>query len=500
MTLSQESRTRISPFVSNLDRPVFAITGLPEEVIAVLLAYYSRSRDDLRTNLDRLIADDALGISAPSATAPSRAEDKARAFHEKWVVGYGHASVAEHAVVHLAVEQVSIVASKVIEDLRLGSYTEKSTRYVVFDTGSFADLPALPGPLRDDYRAACKDLFSTYLELFPDVEARLEQLVPTEKGQSPARRAAAIRAHACDLLRGLLPASTLTNLGITANARALGMLLSKMLSSPLDEVRHVAEQMRTEAATVAPTLLRHVETIPYRETLRDSIANAIPWNLVVPRTDSPAAPVRIIRHDSDALQRVVLALTYDLAVQPHAGDRMKMLDRQDDSTLAKIVRAAFANRGPHDPAPRAMESSNITIELELDYGAYRDLQRHRLLTPTTQVLGCTLGPTLPQDLRALGIHDRYEQALEGVRPAWERLTTHDPFAAQYVVPLAYRVRTLWTLNLREVFHVVELRSARQGHANYRRVAQALYHEVCRVHPWLADLIRVDLADHAIARS
>ena len=497
MTLSLASRSRLSPFVSNLDRPVFAITGLPEEVIAVLLAYYSRSRDDLRTNLDRLIADDTLGIDAPSAT-PSRAEDKARAFHEKWVVGYGHASVAEHAVVHLAVEQVSIVASKVIEDLRLGSYTEKSTRYVVFDTGSFADLPTLPEALRDDYRTTCKNLFSTYLELFPAVEARLEQLVPTEKGQSPTRRAAAIRAHACDLLRGLLPASTLTNLGITANARALGMLLSKMLSSPLTEVRHVAEQMRTEAASVAPTLLRHVETIPYRETFRDTIAQSIPW------TSAPAAsqavPVRIVRHDRDALQRVVLALCYDLAVQPHASDRMAMLDRQDDTTLATIVRAAFANRGPHDPAPRAMESSSLTVELELDYGAYRDLQRHRLLTPTTQVLGCTLGPTLPEDLRSLGIHDRYEQALDGVRPAWERLASHDPFAAQYVVPLAYRVRTLWTLNLREVFHVVELRSARQGHANYRRVAQALYREVCQVHPWLTDLIRVDLADHAIARS
>jgi thymidylate synthase ThyX len=497
MTLSLASRTRLSPFVSNLDRPVFAITGLPEEVIAVLLAYYSRSRDDLRTNLDRLIADDTLGIDAPSAT-PSRAEDKARAFHEKWVVGYGHASVAEHAVVHLAVEQVSIVASKVIEDLRLGSYTEKSTRYVVFDTGSFANLPALPEPLRDDYRTTCKNLFSTYLELFPAVEARLEQLVPTEKGQSPTRRAAAIRAHACDLLRGLLPASTLTNLGITANARALAMLLSKMLSSPLTEVRHVAEQMRTEAASVAPTLLRHVETIPYRETFRDTIAQSVPWASAP--AESQAVPVRVVRHDRDALQRIVLALCYDLAVQPHATDRMAMLDRQDDTTLATVVRAAFANRGPHDPAPRAMESSSLTVELELDYGAYRDLQRHRLLTPTTQVLGCTLGPTLPDDLRSLGIHDRYEQALDGVRPAWERLASHDPFAAQYVVPLAYRVRTLWTLNLREVFHVVELRSARQGHANYRRVAQALYREVCQVHPWLADLIRVDLADHAIARS
>ncbi|HPB98993.1 MAG TPA: FAD-dependent thymidylate synthase, partial [Polyangiaceae bacterium] len=264
MTTSEDSFQRIKPFVSNLERPVFAITGLPEEVIAVLFAYYSRSRDDLRTNLARLISDDTLGIASSQSPVSCHAQEKARAFHEKWVVGYGHASVAEHAVVHLAVEQVSIIASKVIEDLRLGSFTEKSTRYVVFDTGSFADLPSLPSPLAEPYRTACKNLFSTYLSLFPKVEAKLERLFPAEAQASRTHRQAALRAHTCDLLRGLLPASTLTNLGITANARALSNLLSKMLSSPLAEVRSVAEQMRQEALTVTPTLLRHVAPNPYR--------------------------------------------------------------------------------------------------------------------------------------------------------------------------------------------------------------------------------------------
>src|SRR5277367_2847443 len=147
MALDDASRARIAPYVSSLSDDVFALTGLPEEVIAVLFAYYSRSRDDLRTNLARLLADQDLGVvdgDAPARPAFALATDKARAFHEKWVVGYGHASVAEHAVVHLAVENVSIVASKVIEDLRLGAFTEKSTRYVVFDQKSYVEPPGIP--------------------------------------------------------------------------------------------------------------------------------------------------------------------------------------------------------------------------------------------------------------------------------------------------------------------------------------------------------------------
>ena len=500
--MPNNTHEQLRPFVSNLDQRVFAITGLPEEVIAALLARYSRSRDDLRTNLNRLLAEDSLAIDTSNRTTTCGAEDKARAFHEKWAVGYGHASVAEHAVVHLAVEQVSIIASKSIEDLRLGSFTEKSTRYVVFDTGSFADLAELPSTLHDAYRTTCMGLFADYLDMFRQVEARLDQVMPKQNEHPPSQRASAIRAHTCDLLRGLLPASTLTNLGITANARALAILLRKMLSSPLREVRSVAEQMRTEASTVAPTLLRYVESSPYRTTLRDSLLNATTRSTSLCTTSSQtksASAVRIVRYDRDALQRIALALCYDLDTQPHAEFRMAVLDQQDSNTLAAIIQCAFVNRGEHDPAPRAMEASHITVELELDYGAYRDLQRHRMLTPAVQILGCSLGPTLPSGLELLGVLDRYQRALGRVVPVWQRLVDHDAFSAQYVVPLAYRIRTLWTLNLREVFHVIELRSARQGHASYRGVAQALYREVCRIHPWLADLIRVDLSEHTLAR-
>ena len=499
MDSSQDSLSRVRPYVSNLDRSVFAITGLPEEVIAVLFAYYSRSRDDLRTNLARLVRDEALGLDDSGAQrAPLHAQKKAQAFHEKWVVGYGHASVAEHAVVHLAVEDVSIVASKVIEDLRLGSYTEKSTRYVVFDTTSFADLPGLPSELHRIYQTSNERLFEAYLSLFPRLEDKLDAMVPRAADESDKARAGALRAHACDLLRGLLPAGTKTNLGITANARALGMLLSKMLSWPLDEVRDLAAQMRTEALAVAPTLVRHVAPSEHRTTMRELLTPQVSW-ADAPVTSS-GSPVRLLRHDADALERIALALTYELSEQPDASTRLAHLTNMSRASLEALVQVSMQRRGSHDPAPRAFEASSITVELELDYGAYRDLQRHRMLAPFTQNLGCTLGASVPTELEGSGLDEAYRSALDAAGEAWAKLAQHDAFAAQYAVPLAYRVRTLWTLNLREVFHVVELRSSRQGHASYRGVAQELYRAVCEAHPWLSELIRVDLNDYRLARS
>jgi thymidylate synthase ThyX len=221
--LDEASRAKVEPYVSSLTDDIFALTGLPEEVIAVLFAYYSRSRDDLRTNLARLLSDQELDVAGAAGVRPALrlATEKARSFHEKWVVGYGHASVAEHAAIHLAVENVSIIASKAIEDLRLGSYTEKSTRYVVFDQQSFVDLPEIGPELGALYRASAQKLFATYIDLLPKVIDKIKTRAPKQEGVAEGAYSAALRAQACDMLRGLLPAGARTNLGITANARAL---------------------------------------------------------------------------------------------------------------------------------------------------------------------------------------------------------------------------------------------------------------------------------------
>lgn len=506
MPLSESDGHRIAPYVSNLDNGVFALAGLPEEVIAVLFAYYSRSKDDLRTNLAKLLADEELDVAGPSsASAAFRlASDKARAFHEKWVVGYGHGSVAEHAVVHLALEGVSIVATKAIEDLRLGSYTEKSTRYVPFDEGSFCELPDLPEKLRTTYQEACRGLFRAYLALTPRVEAEVRRRSPRAEGQTERGYEAAVRAKTLDLLRGLLPAGTKTNLGLTANARAMESLLSKMLSSPLEEVRGLATAMHREAATVAPTLVKYVAESPYRKGLRER-GQALPQQLGAARAEvnggGEPRRVKLLHHDKDALARVVMALAYDGC--DAAVDASALLDAATHSTGEKrlaILRGALEGRGRFEPAPRAFEATTLAAELTMDFGAYRDLQRHRMLSPFTQRLGCDLGAEVPAELEEMGVAKEFKEALALGEKAHRAMAGSHPWHAQYAVPLAYRVRTVWQMNLREVFHVVELRSAKQGHASYRRVAQDLHKEVVKVMPWLEGLMRVDLEDYALGRA
>jgi thymidylate synthase ThyX len=506
-SLPAEDLKRIAPFVSSLEAPVFALAGLPEEVIAVLFAYYSRSKDDLRTNLARLLSDEALDVVA-DGTAPGAgkafhlATEKARTFHEKWVVGYGHASVAEHAVVHLAIEGVSIVASKAIEDMRLASYTEKSTRYVLFDEGSFHELPELPAALAARYHDAARNLFRTYLALVPKVEAEVRRRVPQGEKQAPRAYDAAVRAKTFDLLRGLLPAGTKTNLGLTLNARALENGLSKMLSSPLDEVRAVAGAMHREAATVAPTLLKYVAPNEFRSRGRATFPNAVLEKLAAPGALSvPASDARLLRHDSDALQRIAFALASEGNEGREAGaELLARIGRADEATLAALVRSALDGRGRFDGAPRAFEASSLLFDLVLDYGAYRDMQRHRMLSPYTARLGCELGAEVPAELAEMGVAGEFEAALAQAESAWRALAATHPWEAQYVVPLAYRVRTTWQMNVRELFHVVELRSAKQGHISYRRLAQALHREALAALPWLAGLVRVDDEAYSLPRA
>jgi thymidylate synthase ThyX len=502
MTLSSDDAKRIAPFVSNLDRDVFALAGLPEEVVAVLFAYYSRSREDLRTNLAKLLVEDELG-SAESGVSNFRfASEKAKAFHEKWVVGYGHASVAEHAVVHLALENVSIVATKTIEDMRLGSYTEKSTRYVAFDEGSFQSLPSLPPELAARYEETCRGLFRTYLSLIPRVEEKVRAAIPRGEKQPERAYDASMRAKTFDLLRGLLPASTKTNLGLTANARSIETLLSKMLASPLAEVTSLAEEMHKESQAVAPTLVKYVAKNAYRVALRETVAPMTA--LALPPASyvavEPRSGVDLIDYDGNGLDRVIASLAIEAPEMTMSAEQIAgAVSSVSLDEKTELLRAALVDRGRFDPVPRAFEAARLAFEIVVDYGAWRDLQRHRLLSPFVQRLGCELGYVVPPELEDLGFADEFRAALDGVVPVWRAMVDECPWQAQYVVPLAYRMRTTWHMNLREWFHVVELRSSKAGHPSYRAIAQEMYRALVNVWPWLEGTARVDLGEYRFGR-
>ena len=523
-----ETTADISRFFTNTDRSVYALRNLPEEVVAYLFARYSRSRlslrDDLRNMMD---AEDLGALIGPGQTdsqvdGVSALQERARAFAEKYVLGYGHQSVAEHGMVHLALEDVSIIASKLVEDARLASYTEKSTRYVAFDADK-AYFP--PGVMADAelgkiYGDAVRGLLTAYTGWTDDFVAQIKARTPRGEKQTERAYDAAARATAFDGLRYLLPAATHTNVGLTLNARALEHLIVKLLSQPLEEGRELGVQMKAEAQHVVPTLLKYADYSEYRaetstaiEALAQEMLGEGPQNLT-PEQSPPlslskervarnepgeVSPVFLVFSDPDADNRLVAAILYGAAQLPME-TLLAQVQTWDDAKKERVVDEYLKRRGPHDAPGRALERLFCTVEMTMDYGAYRDVQRHRMATQTTQALTPALGFEMPPEFEIFGYADQYQALMAEATDAYARLCDagfrHE---AAYVLPLATRIRVLFTWNLREVTHFVELRSARQGHPSYRKIAQDVYYSVAQSYPLVARFLRPNLKTYALTR-
>ena len=504
-----ETTADISRFFTNTDKSVFALQNLPEEVVAYLFARYSRSRLSLRDDLRSMIEAEDLGAligsgSTDNSSGTAGLQERARAFAEKYVLGYGHSSVAEHGVVHLALEDISILASKLIEDARLASFTEKSTRYVAFDPSKVYYPPAVMAQpaLAAEYRKTVRGLLDAYTGWTEECVASIKARTPRGDKQTERGYEAASRATAFDLLRYLLPAATHTNVGLTLNARTLEHLITKLLSQPLEEGRALGLRIKEEAQHVVPTLLKYADFNAYRAETGPAI-DALARELL----DSPPAPssggdgggVSLLFSDPDADDRLVAAILYNAASLPMETllARVKALPQSDKE---RVVDEYLKRRGRHDAPGRALERLSCTVEMTLDYGAYRDVQRHRMATQTTQALSPALGFAKPREMDKFGYGERYDALMAQSAAAYARLSdtglTHE---AAYVLPLATRIRVLFTWNLREVAHFVELRSAREGHPSYRRIAQDVYYAVAEKYPLIARFLRPNLNTYALTR-
>ncbi len=494
----------LHPYVTNLDRPIYALKNLPEEVVAVLFAYYSRSRESLRRNLLKLIQEKDLDLAerlrwaAVEDDALALARQKAKEFHEKWVVGYGHASVAEHAVAHLAVEDVSILASKVIEDTRLASYTEKSTRYVVFDQGKFYREPYLmASPHARVYEETCRFLLDTYARLAEPAAAAVRREAPREEGQSARAYEAACRAKSCDVLRYVLPAATLTNIGITINGRLLEHLITKLLSHPLEECRATGVLLKAEAQKVIPTLIKYADRSAYLAETRQAMERLAAEQFAGCAPEG-AADVSLVRYPQDAEDQLVAAILYGYVAHPYRQVKERVRRLSPDGK-ALVIDEYLTRRGPHDPPLRALEHLTYTFDILVDFGAFRDIQRHRIATQTPQELDAIHGYSTPPEMARYGLLPAFDECMARAQEAHQIVAADFPREAAYLLPLAFRKRVLFTWNLREVCHFVQLRSSKQGHPSYRRIAQQVFREIERVHPLLAKYIRVDLEDYTLPR-
>lgn len=499
--LSASERELLARYCTNVDRRVFALRNLPEVVKGALFSRYSRTEKSLRrVLLDEFLNEPAAGIaSAP----PDALVDAARAedFYARVLVGYGDDSVAELAGAHLAVEQVSNLAAKALEDSRIGiSPLEKSTRYVRFDRpGPDGRYPYHRGPelAHPAYEPAMDALFAAYSELMTPLLRRVREQHPIEPGESERAWKSATRARALDLLRGLLPAATLTNLGLYGNGRAFEYLLTKLAASELPECAALAGELHGELSHVIPAFVRRAlderygaPAAAYLAEARRQLAALAPPR---PGSHAPEGPrVRLLRFDRDAERRVAAA-----ALFPHADLPLGELEELDEREVDvdRVLQALLGGRGNRrHRAPRALEHAHYTFEITANFGAYRDLQRHRMLTQERQALGTDLGYDVPAGIAEHGMEGRYRAAIERAAEAHRALEASSGRAlAQYAVPLAFRLRWYFHVSLREVYHLCELRTGPQGHPDYRHVTQEMFRLVRDVHPRLAAYARfVDL--------
>lgn len=408
-------------------------------------------------------------------------DEKSSQFHEKWVVGYGHASVAEHAVLHLALENISRLAVETVEGNRLASYTEKSTRYQQWDEDAF-HIPAEldDHPLRERYIQACRVLFATYQMGISKLKTYFRDQLEQEVGESDKAFDRRISTEAIDVCRFLLPAASLANVGVTVNARALEYAICKMLSSPLAEVRGIGEELLQVGRLETPTLIKYAACNQYMLSIREKARDVTDVVAPVEPGDDFELVSYNLRGEDEVLAAILFRFGGDLDFETCLAHVMGL----DGVKKKALAEAMMGSRGAFDQPPREFEYAQLTFEAVMDQGAYFEFKRHRMMTQTPQVLSAELGYSVPKAIESAGYAEEYHAAMDAAHEVYDALVDWNPDVAAYLVSNAYNRRVLFTLNLREAFNFVRLRAAANAHFSIRRFAQRLVKVIREVYPVL----------------
>jgi thymidylate synthase ThyX len=501
-----ESQIKIlEHFVTNTNSNIFVLRNLPEVIKGALFSRYSRSTLGLRSLLLKefiLNEDTAFASIAGKYTEMDSAHDqimaiqKAQNFYDRILDGYGDDSIGELGGAHLAVENVSMIAAKMIEDCRIGgSPLEKSTRYIYFDQKIgghylyYREPILMTSAYRDLFLSTCNHLFETYSKLIPPLTALIEQGFPKDPTISKGAYTAALRAKVLDCLRGLLPASAMTNMGVYGNGRFYESLLQKMNCHNLAEVQKIGKQGFQELSKVVPSFIRRADPAhkhyglfsEFTESMQSEIKQLA--DLHLPKIDKPAQPgVRLVTSDSDSVAKVVGAILFSYG-QGGLAELEEYARGLPEEEIARILDAACASReNRRHKSPRALEHATFTFEILADFGVYRDLHRHRMLTQERQLLSCDFGYYLPPEIVGTEMEKEYIEAMELSKKAYDTIAEELPEEAQYVVPMAYNVRWYFHVNLRALQWLCELRSSPQGHATYRLIAQEMARQTSEAIP------------------
>jgi thymidylate synthase ThyX len=489
----------LAPHFTNVDRPVFALTNLPETVKGALFARYSRYPGTLR----RLYLEEFASEMPEGGRPFDGAEgDRAADLYERIFVGYGDDSIAQVGGAHIACEWVSNILTKQLQRGRLAAYLEQSTRYIAYDQ-------EMPGggyryyrdeALGPQFGQAMDDIFRIYSETLVRTEAWAADKWPRgdDEPEGPWRRS--IKAKALDLLRGLLPAATLSHVGIFASGQAYEQLLFRLMSSPLPEARQFGGMILDELNKVMPSFVSRVarpdrggEWISFLEGRRSTTeawVSRLGLDRREARADGPTVELLEVRGSEEDLLSGSLFESADVS-ETEIRARLRAMSTDERTELMAAIVGERRNRR-HRPG-RGFESVSYRFEIVSDYGAFRDLQRHRMLTCQWQTLSPDLGAGVPEELHEAGVAGEYERALGISNAEYERLrSAGHAELAPYALCLGYRIRYVLDLNAREAMQLIELRSGREGHPTYRAVAHAMHDAIEAVHPAVAGaMVHID---------
>jgi thymidylate synthase ThyX len=508
-TFTAEERARLAPYFTNLDGHVFGLINLPETVKGALFARYSRSAKSLR----RLFLDEFAGDVPPAGALHGEGQrpglDRAERLYARVFSDYGDDSVAQLGGAHIACEYVSNVLTKVLEWGRLMSYLEQSTRYVPYTDRLHGrwryHVPAElgDGALRDTFVGTLDAAFEIYAKWIPRMQEHFARLHPKSPSDSDGVHRAAIRAKALDTLRGLLPAATQSNVGLYGSGQAYEALLLRMRAHPLAEVRACADDMLRELRLMIPAFLTRVDQTERGERWSSYLAGAregtasLAAELLQGIEEEAREEVTLSDFDPDGELKVVAAALYASSSLPD-DQLMAAVRRMPAEDRARVLRAYVGERGNRRHRPgRAFERTAYRFDVLTDYGAFRDLQRHRLLTLEWQPLTTRHGFTEPAAIVEAGGRDDWQRVMDGSAALYERLREAQLASiAPYAVAMAYRVRFYMDMNAREAMHVIELRSAPQGHPAYRRVCQRMHRLIEERAGHRAIAAAIAFADHS----
>lgn len=510
----QEPKTLLTSFVSNTEENIFVLQNLPEVIKGALFSRYSRSKLGLRELLQKeFLQNQEAGFEGYSHDFSCLNIKKAVDFYDRILDGYGDDSVAELGGAHLAFESVSMLATKILEDARIGgSPLEKSTRYIPFDDkveGKYRylrDKKIMQSPLHAEFEGRMDSLFNTYSSLIAPMTERIEKLYPLQEGTSEAAWRTSVRALVFDCLRGLLPAATLTNLGFYGNGRFFESLLMKLRLHPFEEVQSIAERGFVELSKVIPSFVKRAEKehrhfIAYSNYMQE--LKELVENLDKPsqKNTKQGFSVTLVHAPTrEVIDQLLAALIYEDTEQSFE----EILSYVQQLSISKkreiLLRLGELRKNRRQKSPRALEHVEFTFEVVADFGCYRDLHRHRILTQQKQKLDCNLGYFVPEEIKGTDMERTYKNALEEAKEFFDKLKEFCPLESQYAVPMAYNIRWYMKINLRALQWMTELRSTPQGHPEYRKVAQQMAKLVMENFEEFTPLFSfVDFSEHAIGR-